>query len=241
MNNVMSMLGSFLEFATGVDPIAPALEFYRSLGFQELPTGDLLDSPYTAVWDGNVVVGLHRTEAPAALRFVRPDLRLHARALKRVKIAIESAELGDDAFNEIVFHDDSGTRVELVEARTFSPAERDGGVIAACGEFAEISLPTDSIREAAAFWSQLGFELIDVAGSPNRRIRLRGCGCTVGFHEARILPGLSFAAADLRARSAFLSAHGHRSIQGPTPRLSDSDAIAFAAPGGTAIYLHASR
>ena len=69
------MLGQFLEFSISTGSLGPEHQFYRSLGFQELPAGDVLDAPYVALWDGAVTVGLHTAEFEGTkLTFVRPEL-----------------------------------------------------------------------------------------------------------------------------------------------------------------------
>jgi len=233
------MLGNFLEFSIGVAEVGKALQFYRSIGFQDLPTGDFITTPYAALWDGGIVVGLHQAEAPVGLRFVRPSLREHLPVLKRLKIEIDSAELGDDAFNRLAFTDNAGHRVELVEARTCSLAERDPASVSACGRFAEISLPTHSIDESAAFWTALGFRLEAADDAPYDRIRLTGFGCTLGFHQANFLPGLSFLAGNFRARTEFLRAQNVPLKTVQAPRLGGGEAVRIDTAGGAPVYLHA--
>lgn len=238
MHIVSTMLGSFLEFSIAVGEVGEALPFYRSLGFQDLPTGDFIATPYAAVWDGGLVIGLTQNDEPPGIRFVRPSLREHLPALRRQRIEIDAAELGEDAFNRLVFVDNAGHRVELVEARTYSQAEREPGHVAALGRFAEISLPTHSVDESAEFWAAFGFRVDQRSDDPCPRVRLTGCGCSLGFHQANFRPGPSFTAPSFGARTEFLRARGIRVTAASQPRLGRESAR-VESPGGTALYLHA--
>ena len=116
------MLGTFLEFGFAARPVGEAFEFYRSIGFQAVPVGDILDYPYAVVTDGDICIGLHEGEHEGTLlTFVRPDLKDYLRALRRAHIELEFSRLAADEFNEAGFRDPNTQLVTLLEARTFSP------------------------------------------------------------------------------------------------------------------------
>lgn len=232
------MLGQFLEFSIAAGSLGPEHQFYRSLGFQELPAGDVLDSPYVALWDGSVTVGLHESGFEGTkLTFVRPELEVHLRALKRLDIELESVHTGADEFNRARFVDPNGQLVELVEARTHSPATREASSVSACGSFLEYSLPTGSIAESRAFWEPLGFALEASGETPHPWIRLAGHGIALGLHELAFNPGLSFVCSDFAARKEYLTAKGIA----PAPRaafaVAGTRSTRIRSPGGSEIYL----
>ncbi len=231
------MLGSFLEFSVGVDAVGDAMEFYRSLGFQDLPTGDFVAAPYAAMWDGNITIGLDEADG-LRLRFIRPSLRDYMPVLRRLKVPIAAAELGDDAFNRIAFADPSGHPIELVEARTFSLAGREAASVATCGRFAEISLPTFSLDQSITFWSALGFELISASHAPYPRARLHGSGCTLGLHQTNMLPGTSFVSDNHEQRVEFLRAQQVAVTPVAAPVFDGGRVARLDAPG-LPVYLHA--
>ena len=75
----MSPLGRFLEISLRTPNILESLDFYRSLGFTELQTGDIYAHKYAVVSDGVLCLGLHETEFDApSITFVCPDLARRA-------------------------------------------------------------------------------------------------------------------------------------------------------------------
>ncbi len=108
------MLGQLLEFSITASPVASALEFYRSLGFRELPVGDILSGPYAALWDGAITLGLQEREFDSPTpTFVRPDLKNYLRAFRRLGIELQFAELADDRFHEAGFLDPNGHKLGI--------------------------------------------------------------------------------------------------------------------------------
>lgn len=235
-----AMLGSFLEFSICVESVAAEAQFYRSLGFADLPAADFVAAPYAALSDGAAVIGLHGGNAgpQPALTFVRQDLGLHLRSLRRRGMEIEDSSLGEDEFHRASARDPAGQVIQLLEARTFSPAPRDPSGVSACGEFVEYSLPTRSIAAAIAFWTGVGLEVVAESADPHPAVRLAGLGLVVGFHEARLGPGMSFLAPDFDARSQYLRARGCELRRGAPPALTAGRAATLTTPSGFSVYLH---
>lgn len=233
------MLGRLLEFSVTADPIAPALAFYRALGFQELAGGDWLDQPRVVVWDGQICIGLSGRGLPGTtLTFVRPNLADHLRALRRHGIELESAQLGDDRFNEASFADPNGQRVRLLEARTHSPGGWDRSKVSACGDFAEYSVATHAIDDSIAFWSRLGFDEIARGGQKRPWARMRGCGLSIGFHQcAGFRAALSYRSSKLPARLEYLGAKKLEPRPGSPLTARTADSATLLAPDGTRLFL----
>lgn len=233
------MLGQLLEFSFTAHPIAAAMHFYRALGFEELPTGDILPSPYGVVWDGNIAIGLHDREFDSpALCFVRPALELHLRGLKRLGIELELAELADDQFNQAHFRDPDGHLIVLLEARTFSPGTWDTTNVSACGRFLEYSIAVRSLEVASSFWKSLGLEQVATGDAPHAWERLQGSGIVLGLHEtASFEAALCFQATGLSARSAFLEAKGLRLTRPGTPAMQGTRSALLRAPDGPPLCL----
>jgi catechol 2,3-dioxygenase-like lactoylglutathione lyase family enzyme len=233
------MLGQFLEVSIPARPVRSALEFYRSLGFKELPTGDILPWPYAPVWDGSATIGLQDVElASPALTFVRPELKAYIHPLRRFGVEFEYSQLADDKFNQAAFLDPNGLLVVLLEARTFSPSTWDDSNVTPCGSFLEFSLATHSITESADFWAELGFKTTDRGVEPYPFVRMNARGLSVGFHQtARFAPGLSYRSLDLQARIQYLKAKGFDVKRG-TPLAPDpSQSATLRGPDGMPLYL----
>jgi len=233
------MLGQLLEFSITASPVASALEFYRSLGFRELPVGDILSGPYAALWDGAITLGLQEREFDSPTpTFVRPDLKNYLRAFRHLGIELQFAELADDRFHEAGFLDPNGQLFMLVEARTFSPAGTwNRSDVSACGEFLELSLSTHSIDDSAAFWESVGLRPVAQGDEPHEWVRMQGHGLALGFHQtAPFRSGLTFRSDSLDARVQYLKAKGIELRRG-APVASDSDAVTLVTADGTAIYM----
>jgi hypothetical protein len=231
------MLGQLLEFSIGARPVADSLAGYEALGLPSVPVGDIVAGAYAVVSDDRLALGLYDDEFEGPVpTFVRPRLEAHVRALRRAGIEFASLELADDKFHRAEFLDPGGHAVRLVEARTFSPPPARQATVSACGEFREVSFLSPELDESSAFWQRLGFETIEKRESPRPFVRLRGFGLTLGLYEAnRPAAALTFAAAQLDARRAYLEAKGFTVRRGSP--LKDHGSFALRLPGGIDAYL----
>ena len=232
------MLGRFLEVSVGAHPLAASFEFYRALGFVDVPVADTLPNPYLVMFDGAIAIGLHDHGEPATrLTFVRPELRAYVRALRRLDVALDYEHLGDGEFNTVGFTDPAGQAVALVEARTFPPPEWDPHNVTACGEFLELTLPAQELVRSSRFWQALGFAEIASGEAPHSWQRLKGHGVTIGLHEAHCKPGPSFRCADVEARCEYLRAKGLGPRAGSPIADRGQASATLTAPEGTQFYL----
>jgi len=218
--------------------LAASFEYYRALGFTSLPVSDSLTDPYLVLFDGTVAIGLHEREQDGALlTFVRPGLKDYVRALRRIGIDLTYAHLADNEFNRVGFADPTGQSIALLEARTFPPGDWNQNNVAACGDFLEYSVPTQSVTASSEFWRSIGFEPVSSGTAPHAWERLTGHGLTIGLHETHFRPGLSFKSPHLDARLAYLGAKGITARAG-SPLADEAQTSAMlTAPEGTPIYL----
>lgn len=233
------MLGQFLEVSIGVDSPVQGIEFFRSLGFQELHALDVLAEPYAAVWDGGIAVGLHGAglEGPT-LTFVRPELESYRRAFRHAGIELEFTQLSADEFHRAGLADPNGQLVVLNEARTYSRSVWQPEAVPACGELVEYSLATQALDESAAFWRRLGLAVVAEGAEPHRWCRLAGNGLVLGLHDApRFEPGLTFRAHSFEARCEYLQALGQRLSTRAPVAVDTALSATLATPWPLAIYL----
>ncbi len=232
------MVGQFLELSVVASPLAASFEFYTALGFKSLAVGDLLSTPYVALCDGKVVIGLHDREQPAPqLTFVRPQLRDYSRAIRRLGIEPDHQHFADDEFHRLGFFCPDGQAIGMIEARTCAPAVWDSGNVSGCGQFSEYSLAVDSLDAAATFWTRLGFAVAATSEGPRRSARLEGHGLTLGLHEGRFRPGLTFRCDQLEARIEYLRAKGLEPKPGNPLTGQTHRSATLVAPEGTSLYL----
>ena len=234
----LPLLGTFHELSVAVSDVRAAVEFYERLGFTQATTGDIRPQPYGVLTDGTVFIGLHQRGGPSpVLSFVRGGVAAGAAALEAAGIALTVRHTGDEEFNEIGFNDPDGQAVAVLEARTYSPADRDANELSLCGEFAEVSLPAADFAAAQAFWEPLGFVAAEAADEPYPHLTLTSDHLDLALHRRPFstVPLLVFRAPDPPARLAALRAAGVDFA--PAPRALASSAALIEAPGGIALLL----
>lgn len=232
------MLGDLLEFSVAADPLSPAIDFYRTLGFREAPAGNIVEEAYVALSLDTVTVGVRSgSGADPVPAFVRPDLKRHLRGFKHLSLPLEFAETADDQFHRAGFRDPNGLLIVLLEARTCSPVAPDSTIVSPLGEFLEYSVPTHSIPQATEFWDKLGVRQIDGGDAPQPWCRIHGHGLTLGLYTGRrFRPGLSFSCDNADARIAYLEAKGCRLSRNAPFGLPGYDVVTLEAPAHP-IYL----
>ena len=234
------MLGRFLEIGIATADIRASVEFYESAGFTQTQTGDTWSHPYGVLTDGRLYIGLHqsRLDSPA-LTFALPGVAGHVTALERLGAELCTVNVGSEVFNELTFRDPVGQAVRLLEARTYSPADRPVGETSRCGEFVGVSLPAANFDEVSRFWQALGWTAAEEAALPYPHLPLRSAELAIALHVPRFFPQplLIFRDAGMAERLASLRARGVAPLQ-PPPRGLDAKANAvLTAPEGTALLL----
>lgn len=234
------MLGRFLEIGIATQDIRASVEFYERLGFTQAQTGDIWLHPYGVLTDGRVYLGLHqaRLDSPA-LTFVRPEIAGHAAALERAGIELSTVNVGSEVFNEIGFHDPSGQAVRLLEARTYSPADRSALETSRCGRFGWLSLPVAEFGPVRAFWEVLGMCAAEEEAQPFFHVPLRSADFDLALHRSRFFPEplLVFRDVDMPARIAALRELGVCPLQPPPRGLDARSNATLTAPEGTVLLL----
>jgi catechol 2,3-dioxygenase-like lactoylglutathione lyase family enzyme len=207
----LPLLGTFHELSIATDDVRGAVEFYERLGFAQASTSDAFTHPYGVLTDGRVFLGLHRRAGPAAvLTFVRAGIAQHLAQFDAAGLATSHRALGEDVFHRIGLEDPAGNALEVLEARTYSPATRAAHETSLCGDFAEISLPAADFAAARAFWEPLGFVAADEEAAPYPHLPLTSDYLDLSFHPPRLCASamLVFRDPDMPARLERLRAAG---------------------------------
>ena len=233
------MLGRFLEIGIATADIRASVEFYERLGFTQAQTGDVWAHPYGVLTDGRVCLGLHATrlESPA-LTFARPEVAGQASALEQLGVEVSTLHAGSEIFNEIGFRDPAGQPVRLLEARTFSPADRSTLEPSHCGEFLRLSMPAADIEPVRRFWELLGFVAGEEAAQPYPHLILRREALELAVHPPGFFPQplLVFRDGRMAARIAQLRELGIPLAHPPRGLHTRANAL-LRAPEGTALLL----
>jgi catechol 2,3-dioxygenase-like lactoylglutathione lyase family enzyme len=232
-------LGRFLELSLATPDIRASLDFYVRLGFSQAPTGDAWPHAYAAVSDGRLVLGLHEvSEWTTALTFVRPDLLRALESLEELDVALEIRRVATNEFNQIGWLDPSGHLVRLLEARTFSPMERDASLRPLCGYFAEIGLACSDLEVSKAYWEFLGFVGLDEQ-EPLPHIACTSDGINLGLYDPSPFrrPALRYESDDVAATLASLASRGITPAPRASATLGGSSGTVLTAPEGTPVWI----
>jgi catechol 2,3-dioxygenase-like lactoylglutathione lyase family enzyme len=236
----LNLLGYFLEIGIATADIRASVEFYERLRFTQAQTGDAWAHPYGVLTDGRLCIGLHqsRLESPA-LTFVRPGVAGHVAALERLGIELSRVSTGDEVFHELAFRDPAGQPVRLLEARTYSPADRAALETSRCGEFRALSLPATDLERVRHFWETLGFVAGEEEAQPYPHLSLKSDAIELALHRPRFFaePLLVFRDGGMAARIARLRELGIGPIATPPGRLDARANALLVAPEGTALLL----
>ena len=232
----MSTIGRFLEFSVEAPNILESLHFYRTLGFTELESNDVLAHKYAVVSDGELNIGLHSKEFTSpALTFVQQDLAKHARSMTDSGYDFDFLKLDEDVFNELGFRDRDGHAVTMVEARTFHMNE-DAENDSACGSWFELSLPARDTVRAAQFWAPIAPALLEMREEPTMHMRFDATGVALGISESIALkgPSLCFRNPD---RKGFMELIEQRGFDFEKYPGYEGAFVAIKAPEGTMLYV----
>ena len=233
------MFGQFLELALATADIAASVRFYERLGYQQLPCTDSWPHAYCALGDGQFVIGLHRRDAPAAAPcFVHAGLVRHGAALAAAGFTLLHAQLGEEQFHRLLLQAPDHGEVQLLEARTYSPAaiRADASV---CGTLLAFSLPAADADAAAAFWERGGLVAFAEQELPWPHRPLTADGVNLALHRPALLPqpALVYTATDLTARIEALRGRDLTVAAWSAPGLPSVRGALLRAPEGNAILL----
>ncbi len=234
----LPLLGTFHELSLAVPDVRTSVDFYERLGFTQANTTDTYQHPYGVLTDGRLVIGLHQRPGPSTvLTFVRPGVAGALPAFANAALELTVCRTGDEVFNEVGFTDPFGDAVAVLEARTYSPADRPETQVSLCGDFAEVSLPAGDFAAAQAFWEPLGFVAAEEEQAPYPQLALTSDHLDISFHRPRLhlQPMLVFREPDMAARIERLRAQGF-ALSTALPD-SQSPAAFLESPDGTTLLL----
>jgi hypothetical protein len=231
----MSTIGRFLEFSVRTPDILESLFFYKTLGFVELPIGDMWTHKYAVVSDGELTIGLHDRDFDApAVTFVQQDLAKHARSMTDHGFEFSYMQLDEDAFNELRFADRDGHTITMLEARTFHHSEEPQSD-SRCGRWFELTLPARDVLHAAKFWAPIAPNLLEVREEPTTHMRFNADGVPLGLSESIALtgPSLCFKSPDRHGLMGLLEQNDMKFDKFPG---FEGAFVAIHAPEGTTLF-----
>ena len=201
------MLGRFLEVTLHTPDIQESLRFYEKLGFVQATVGETWAHPYAVVTDGRLFLGLHGRDCPPiALTYVHPNLVQQVARLQAKGIEFNETHFDNESFHEASFADPHGLRINLLEARTFSPPAIDANHVSTCGYFTELGIPVRDFLIGREFWESVGFVGMDAEMEPFAHLSLTSDYFNIGLYKSRAFrqPVLAFEDSDMAERLARL-------------------------------------
>ena len=162
----MSILGKFLEIGVSSSNLIADMARLEDFGMQSLQVNETWPHHYGVMSDGQMHVGFHQHEFDSpSLTFVLPDLRNSIANIKALGLQTDYERFDDDHFHEAAFTDANGTRITLLEARTFSPTLPDDERACELGDFQRLLLPAAAGNDE--FWhriknTELGWNTITI-------------------------------------------------------------------------------
>jgi catechol 2,3-dioxygenase-like lactoylglutathione lyase family enzyme len=234
------MLGRFLEVSLHTPDIQESLHFYESLGFVQATVGETWTHPYAVVTDGRLFLGLHaRPCPPIAISYVQPNLMQHTVRLLSSGIEFNSERFDTESFHEASFADPHGLRVNLLEARTFSPPAIAALHQSTCGYFTELGVPVRDYEAGREFWESLGFVGMEPETEPFPRLSLTSDYFNIGLYRSRALrqPVLTFTDNDMPERLARLRERKLNLTDEMPDSLDAASNAVLIAPEGTRLLL----
>ena len=206
----MSGIGHFLEISVRARDVPESLSFYKTLGFNELQTGDIWTHKYGVVSDGALCIGIHDREFESpALTFVQHDPSPSSPWAEDHGFDFSFMHLEEDSFNEIGVNDRDGHLITMVEARTFH-ADEEHDDDSACGTWFEFTLPVRDAMRAAQFWGPVAGAILTMREEPTMHMRFDAGGMALGLSESIALehPSLCFKCRDKAALKKIVEARG---------------------------------
>lgn len=240
------MFARFLEISLYAPQIEASIAFYERLGLRQLPTGDAWEHPYAVLSDGRLFLGLHARAlddhhllGEPVLSFVIPQLAEAITDLQAIGVQFDELRLGAESFHRATFSDPGGQRVQLLEARTFSPPVWEDATFSDCGYFSEYALPSQDAAGRASFWEALGFIQWPEQAAPVARTQLSSDHLNLALYRSRAFrqPQLTFEAADMPQRLTTLRARNLPLQQQMPDTLDAAGNASLQAPEGTALLL----
>jgi len=151
----------FLEFAIPCNNVLDSLQFFRQLGFSEVPTNEIHQYPYAVITDGRCFLGLHdqkhyaQLSTEARFSFVHEDVASVSRILD-IQMSSVFADIEYDQFQQALYLSPAKAGLHIIAARSFSPPPAEDCKDSTLGRFRGIVLPTRQLQKSVSFWEEVG-------------------------------------------------------------------------------------
>ncbi|HXW00829.1 MAG TPA: transcription termination/antitermination protein NusG, partial [Anaerolineae bacterium] len=218
-------LGNNVEISLSVANLSGSVNFYKKLGFERVDGGEK-PYPWAVVSDGQLYLGLHQRafSSPTLSYFMLHGLSERMDHLPKLGISLDNIQnlnpiqgmhdnklLYGTKFLTAEFESPEGQRVLLADICSdveTTPAGRK--FFSKYEAFGELSLNTNDVKAALAYWEKLGFECLAEGDQPYPWVIISDGRIRLGLHQTSKLtqPTITYFAPDMPERLKRLRRRG---------------------------------
>ena len=152
-------LGYAFEIVVTVPDLRQSLQFYDKLGYKQL-TGTTSPTQHDALLtDGMVLLSLRVGSAgKTILTYFAENVAEKVDGFERLGVSFDEKHETGGKITGATLTDPNGLQVDLMQAAPSQVPKLPGRPISKAGQFGELSIETEGVRESLDFWTKLGFE-----------------------------------------------------------------------------------
>lgn len=152
-------LGYAFEIVVTVPDLEESLQFYEKLGYRQLTGATSPTQPDVLLTDGIILLSLHVGSArKTVLTYFAENVGEKVDGFERLGVPFDEKHKSGGEITRATLTDPNGLQVDLIQAAPSQVPKPPGKPISKAGQFGELSIETEDVRESLAFWTRLGFE-----------------------------------------------------------------------------------
>ncbi|MFQ5460601.1 MAG: VOC family protein [Anaerolineae bacterium] len=234
-------LGDRVELSLSVKDLDTTLDFFSTLGYQQLAESYDEPAPWVVLSDGHVNVALHQKEAPSpSLVYFTADLDRRLALMEEHGIALVKRTENQGRTIMASFEDPNGQGLAVADMVAAHVPAPEGRGRSRLGHFGELSIPTTGLKKSVAFYRALGYERIggDEQEPYPWAVMFDGM-IPIGLHETDDFGAttITYFATDMVARIAAVEAEGIPLAWSKQNKAGEIAAARIETPDGQPLFL----
>lgn len=152
-------LGYAFEIVVTVPDLRQSLQFYEKLGYKQLTDTTSPTRHDALLTDGMILLSLRVGSArKTILTYFTENVAEKVEGFERVGVSFDEKHETGGKVTGATLTDPNGLQVDLIQAAPSQVPQPPGKPISKAGQFGELSIETEDVRESLDFWTKLGFE-----------------------------------------------------------------------------------